>query len=209
VSFTDDSGLTWKNSLVGVKAYDFAFKDSLVYVATDQGLFRSSNGGVSWVMSGSIVDPARGNEITSPAFYAVSVMGDTVYGGNADGLVKTLDNATNPFGSKWDVLRTSQPVGTPSATYSYPNPFSPKREILRFHYKVGQPSATVTIEVFDFGMNRIKTVLRDAPRAGAQERDEIWDGRDETGSLVLNGVYFYRVIVSGGDPAWGKVMVIQ
>jgi hypothetical protein len=209
VSFTDDSGMTWKNSLIGVKAYDFAFKDSLVYVASDQGLFRSSNGGVSWLMTGSIVDPARGNEITSPSFYAVSVVADTVYGGNTDGLVRTVDNATNPFGAKWDVLRTSQPVGTPSVTYSYPNPFSPKREPVRFHYNIGQASATVTIEVFDFGMNRVKTVLRDAPRGGTQERDEVWDGRDETGSFVPNGVYFYRVTVSGGDPAWGKVMVIQ
>jgi hypothetical protein len=58
-------------------------------------------------------------------------------------------------------------------------------------------------------MHRVKTVLRDAPRSGVQERDEIWDGNDETGSLVPNGVYFYRVTVSGGDPAWGKVMVVQ
>ena len=209
VSFTDDSGATWKNSLIGVKAYDFAFKDSLVYVAADQGLFRSSNGGVSWEMSGTIVDPVRGSAITSPAFYAVSVMADTVYGGNADGLVKTVDNATNLFGANWDVLRTSQPAGAPSATYSYPNPFSPKRESVRFHYNMGRPTATVTIEVFDFGMNRVKAVLRDAPRTGSQERDEIWDGKDETGSLVPNGVYFYRVTISGGDPAWGKVMVIQ
>ncbi len=209
VSFTDDSGATWKNSLVGVKAYDFAFKDSLVYVAADEGLFRSSNGGVSWDMSGAIVDPARGSEITYSAFYAVGVMADTVYGGNADGLVKTVDNATNHFGATWDVLRTSLPVGTPSATYSYPNPFSPKSESVRFHYNIGRASATVTIEVFDFGMHRVKTVLRDAPRSGVQERDEIWDGKDETGSLVPNGVYFYKVTVSGGDPAWGKVMVIQ
>jgi hypothetical protein len=209
VSFTDDSGATWKNSLLGVKAYDFAFRDSLVYVATDQGLYRSSNGGVSWVKSGGIVDPVRGNVITSAAFYAVSVMADTVYGGNSDGLVKTVDNAANPFGATWDVLRTSQPVGTPSATYSYPNPFSPKRESVRFHYNIGRASSTVTIEVFDFGMHRVKTVLRDAPRSGLQERDEIWDGNDETGSLVPNGVYFYRVTVGGGDPAWGKVMVIQ
>ena len=209
VSFTDDSGATWQNSLMGVKAYDFAFKDSLVYVAADQGLFRSSNGGASWIMSGTIVDPVRGNEITSSAFYAVSVMGDTVYAGNADGLVRTVDNVTNPFGAHWDVLRTSQPVGTPSATYSYPNPFSPKRESVRFHYNLGRASATVTIEVFDFGMHRVKTVLRDAPRSGAQERDEIWNGNDETGSLIPNGVYFYKVTVSGGNPAWGKVMVIQ
>ena len=209
VSSTDDMGITWKNSLIGVKAFDFAFKDSLVYVATDQGLFRSSDGGVSWVMSGSIVDPVRGSQIISPTFYAVSVEADTVYGGNADGLVKTVDNARNTFGATWDVLRTSQPVGSPSATYSYPNPFSPKRESVRFHYNTGQSSATVTIEVFDFGMNRVKTVLRNAPRSGVQERDEIWDGRDETGSFVPNGVYFYRVTVGGGDPAWGKVMIIQ
>jgi len=209
VSFTDDSGKTWTNSLVGVKAYDFAFKDSLVYVASDQGLFRSSNGGISWVMSGSIVDQGSGNVITFSSFYAVAVVADTVYGGNADGLVRTVDNATHLFGSSWNVLRTSQPVGSSSTTYSYPNPFSPKREAVRFHYNLGQASATVSIEVFDFGMNRVKTVLRDAPRSGQQERDEVWDGRDEQGSFVLNGVYFYRVTVNGGTPAWGKVMVIQ
>jgi hypothetical protein len=209
VSFTDDSGKTWTNSLIGVKAYDFAFKDSVVYVATDQGLYRSSNGGVSWVMSGSIVDPARANQITLTSFYAVGVEADTVFGGSADGLVRTVDNATNIFGSRWDVLRTSQPVGKSSATYSYPNPFSPRHEFVRFHYNIGQSPATVTIEVFDFGMNRVKTLLRDAPRSGVLERDEIWDGRDESGSLVRDGVYFYRVTVNGGDPAWGKVMVIQ
>ena len=32
---------------------------------------------------------------------------------------------------------------------------------------------------------------------------------DQSGSLVPNGVYFYRVTVGGGNPAWGKVMVIQ
>jgi len=160
-------------------------------------------------MSGSIVDPLRGTQITSTAFYAVSVIGDTVYGGNADGLVRTVDNAASLFGSKWDVLRTSQPAGSPSSTYSYPNPFSPRRELVRFHYALGQPSATVTIEVFDFGMNRVKTVLRDAMRSGAQQRDDLWDGKDDSGTVVPNGVYFYRVTVGGGDPAWGKVMVIQ
>jgi hypothetical protein len=209
VSFTDDSGKTWTNSLIGVKAYDFAFKDSVAYVASDQGLYRSSDGGISWTVTGSIVDPLRGNTVTSPAFYAVAVIGDTVFGGNSDGLVRTVDNGTHPFGAQWDVFRASQPVASPSATYSYPNPFSPKRESVRFHYNIGQPSGTVTIEVFDFGMNRVKTVMRDAPRSGSLERDEVWDGRDERGSYVVNGVYFYRVTVSGADPAWGKVLVIQ
>lgn len=209
VSCTDDSGKTWKNSLVGVKAYDFAFKDSIVYVAADQGLFRSSDGGISWTTSGSIVDPLRGNVITSTSFFAVGVVGDSVYGGNADGFVKTIDNGTHLFGAAWDVFRANQPVNSPSSTYSYPNPFSPRHDVVRFHYNTGAASATVTLEVFDFGMHRVRTLLRDAPRSGPQERDELWDGRDDAGSLVVNGVYFYRVTVNGRDPVWGKVMVLQ
>lgn len=209
VSCTDDSGATWRTFLVGVKAYDFAFKDSVVYVAADQGLFRSSDGGYSWNVSGSIVDPVRGNTLTTSSFYAVGVVADTVYGGNADGLTKTIDDVLHPFGEKWDVLRTSVPVGALTSTYAYPNPFSPRLQPVRFHYSTGGTPGAVTIEVFDFGMNRVRTVVRDAQRGGTSEHDEIWDGRNDAGTLVVNGVYFYRVTVSGRDPAWGKVMVIQ
>ena len=36
----------------------------------------------------------------------------------------------------------------------------------------------------------------------------VW-GKDDSGTVVPNGVYFYKVTVGGGDPAWGKVMVIK
>jgi len=58
-------------------------------------------------------------------------------------------------------------------------------------------------------MNRVRTVIRDAQRTGSTEHDEIWDGRTDDGTILPNGVYFYRVTAGGGDPAWGKVMVIQ
>jgi hypothetical protein len=209
ISCTDDSGATWQNFLAGTKAYDFAFKDSIVYVASDDGLFRSSDVGRSWVRSGSIVDPASGNTLTSSVFYAVAVIGDTVYGGNADGLVRTVDNGPHPFGSQWDVLRTNVPVGSPGATYAYPNPFSPRQGPIRIHYSTGGVGAAVTIELFDFGMNRVRTLLRNAQRSGTAEHDEIWDGKNDGGSFLPNGVYFYRVTVGDNDPAWGKVMVLQ
>jgi len=209
VSCTDDSGKTWMNFLIGVKAYDFAFKDSIVYVASDQGLYRSPDGGNSWEGSGSIIDRSRGNVISGSVFYATGVVEDTVFGGSGDGLARTIDNATHPFAGSWDVLRTNEPVGTTSKTYAYPNPFSPRQERIRIHYSTGGVAATVTIECFDFGMNRVKTVLRDAQRDGQSEHDELWDGRDESGALLPNGVYFYRVTIAGADPAWGKIMVIQ
>jgi hypothetical protein len=36
-----------------------------------------------------------------------------------------------------------------------------------------------------------------------------WDGRTDAGDLVKNGVYFYRVTIDGGEPMWGKIMVLQ
>jgi photosystem II stability/assembly factor-like uncharacterized protein len=209
VSYTDDGGRIWKNFLHGIKAYDFAFRDSIAYIATDEGVYRTSDGGTSWNRSGTIIDKTTGQRITSSSFFSVGVIGDTVYCGSDDGLVKTIDNATHPFGETWEVLRAYQPVGTTSSTYAYPNPFSPAQEIERFHYSTGGVPASVTIEIFDFGMNRVRTVVKDAQRLGTQEHDEIWDGRDDARNQVTNGVYFYRVVLNDGDPVWGKVMVLE
>ncbi|MBI4535041.1 MAG: hypothetical protein HY708_02095, partial [Ignavibacteriae bacterium] len=209
VSYTDDGGIIWKNFLYGIRAYDFAFKDSITYIATEEGIYRSDDGGLSWTRSGTIIDTATGQRITSNAFFSVGVVGDTVYCGGGDGMVKTIDNATHPFGQSWQILRAFRPVGSTTTTYAYPNPFSPNQEIVRVHYSTAGRNSNVTIEVFDFGMNRVRTVIKDAPRSGTFEHDEIWDGLDDNKRRVANGVYFYRVIVDGGEPSWGKVMVLQ
>lgn len=209
VSYTDDGGRIWKNFLHGIKAYDIAFKDSIAYVATDEGVFRTADGGESWIQSGTIFDKTNGSSITSKRFFAVGAVGDTIYCGSGDGLVKTVDNATHPFGQTWQVLRAYRSVGTASSTYVYPNPFSPTQEIARVHYSTGGRAANVTVEVFDFGMNRVRTIIKDVQRSGSSEHDEIWDGLDDTKRIVANGVYFYRVTLDGGEPAWGKVMVLQ
>ena len=207
VSYTEDSGLTWKNFLRSTKAYDFAFKDSVAYVATEIGLYRTGDGGKTWAGNGTIVDNISGHRLISPAFFAAGFLGDTVYGGTGEGIAKTVDNASRPFGESWVVYRTYQPLPGTGSAYAYPNPFSPRFEFTRIHYTTGGPPASVTIELFDFGMNRVRTLLRDAQRQG--ERDELWDGRDDSGSTVKNGVYFYRVVTSGTDPVWGKILVLQ
>src|SRR3990172_6605047 len=43
VSFSDDLGLTWSTTLLGERAHNISFKDSIVYVGTDRGVFRSGN----------------------------------------------------------------------------------------------------------------------------------------------------------------------
>jgi hypothetical protein len=209
ISYTDDGGRIWRNFLHGVRTYDFAFKDSIVYVASDEGVYRSVDGGNSWIRSGTIVDSRTGQMLTTSSFFAVGVIGDTVYCGTGGGLVRTMDNAANPFGQSWEIQRTYQPVGNTSATYAYPNPFSPDDEYVRLHYSTAGAAASVSVEIFDFGMNRVRTVIRNAQRSGAFEHDELWDGKDDAQRQVSNGVYFYRVIVNDGEPSWGKVMVLQ
>lgn len=208
VSYTDDGGRIWTNTLFDIKAYDFAFRDSIVYVSTEEGLYRSADGGRSWNRSGPIIDSRNGARITSPVVYAAGIIGDTVYAGTSDGLATTIDDGNSAFGQVWSVFRAYQPVGTGSATYAYPNPFSPRFEATRIHYSTGLTPANVNVELFDFGMNRVRTIVMNAPRT-ADEHDEIWDGRNDAGAIVPNGVYFYRVNVGGNDPAWGKIMVIQ
>ena len=209
VSYTDDGGESWSSFLQGVRTYAFAFRDSVTYVASTDGIYRTDDGGHSWARSGSIVDPISGSTIASSSFFSVGVVQDTLYAGGADGFAATTDSRTEPFGLTWRVIRSSEPLSEDVATYASPNPFSPRLDVTRIHYRLTGSSATVTVEIFDYGMQRVRTILHQASRAGQGEYDEIWDGNDDRGARVPNGVYFYRVSASGSDPTWGKIMVLQ
>lgn len=214
ISYTDDGGLSWKNLLHGVKAYDFAFKDSIVYIATDLGVYRTSDWGISFQKFSDFVDELPRVSIPSPKVYSVVVVNDTVLIGTDDGLVMTIDNDMHLFGSTWKAFRAYQQLGTKAETYAYPNPYSPSLDnIVRIHYGATNLSASgnreVSIEVFDFGMNRVRTLITKAQRSVAQEFDEFWDGRTDGGELVPNGVYFYRLVIDNDEPQFGKILVLQ
>ncbi|MDI6766422.1 MAG: hypothetical protein QME52_06325 [Bacteroidota bacterium] len=230
VSYTEDNGRTWKNLLHGVRAYDFAFKDSIAYIATEEGLYRTPDGGITFqkISNGasevggaltvnnsvSIFDPESRQVITSSRFISVGVIGDTVFVGTDDGFARTIDNDEYLFGSSWKIFRTFQEIGISNTTYAYPNPFSPNLELVRIHYSPKSNNQSfvdrnVSIDIFDFGMNRVRTLIQDAKRSTTMEYDELWDGRDDQGKLVANGVYFYMVRINDDGPSYGKILVIQ
>ncbi|HTR81797.1 MAG TPA: hypothetical protein VMM58_09225 [Bacteroidota bacterium] len=211
VSFSSDSGLTWKTSLLGEFAHNLGFMDSIAYVVTDDGIYRSPDFGTTWTRSGTIYDAKSSQRITSSQFYSVDVLGDETWFGGADGTAITTDNSANEFGSSWIILHADQPLPSIQSTYAYPNPFAPNQEVVRLHYSIGYWPAKVTIRIFDFGMNLVRTVLSDALRGGTTtgEFDEIWDGRNDKGRQVSNGPYFYQVIIGNNNPVWGKILVLQ
>lgn len=208
VSFTEDGGATWKTSLLGESLFNFAFRDSIVYVAGEGGLFRSPDFGQNWKRSGTINDPTTLQRFGFPRMYSVGVQGDTVWVGTSEGLAYTIDSPSQPFGTSWRIFRTHEPVGAAATTYSYPLPFSPDDEVVRIHYSTQGKNVPVSIRVFDFGMQPVRTLIQGAQRSGSIEHDEIWNGRDDAGRFVSNGVYFYRVEFEGNE-LWGKIMVLQ
>jgi hypothetical protein len=210
VSYSENGGVSWKQTLLGEFAHNFGFKGDVIYVPTDNGIFRSTDFGQSWIQSGTIYDKATRQRYTQSTFYAAAASGDTAWFGGSDGVVKTIDNISIPFGSTWTILHASQKPATVTSTYAYPNPFSPDDEVVRVHYATGKPgTALVTLRIFDFGMNLVRTVVQKAPREAVREHDEIWDGKDQNNGYVANGVYFYQVTVDNDEPRWGKILVIQ
>ena len=95
-------------------------------------------------------------------------------------------------------------------TGCYPNPFSPRQEQLKIKYSTGGNEASVTIRIYDFGINYVGTVIQNAPRNRTIEgAPEFWDGRDDNGNLLPNGVYFYRVDIDDEEPLFGKIIYMQ
>lgn len=209
VSRSEDGGQTWKTSLLGEFCHNIGSNDSIAYAVTDNGIFRSADAGITWSRSGTIYDHDTHQRITSTKFYSVDVLESSVWFGGSDGAAITTDNIGAPFGSAWKILHSSHSLESSKTTYAYPNPFSPDDEVVRVHYGMDKQVAKVTIRIFDFGMNLVRTLISNAIRTNGPEFDEIWDGKDDRSRQVANGVYFYQVVVGNEDPLWGKILVIQ
>ncbi|MDH4222358.1 MAG: type IX secretion system sortase PorU [candidate division Zixibacteria bacterium] len=72
---------------------------------------------------------------------------------------------------------------------NYPNPFSRSTE---FTYELSVPAEKVEIKIFTLS-GRLIRILNGTGSAGFNS-GAIWDGRDQDGDRVANGVYIYKVI---------------
>lgn len=207
ISFTSDEGNNWSTALRGEFTHNFGFRDSIAYAVSNEGVWRSDDGGRSWLQFNRFVDPTQRQQATSAACYAAASMGDSIWVAG-DGLFLTVDNATRFFGSSWSVYRAFQPVGASGKVYAYPNPFSPADDVCRVHYRT-DANGSVSIRIYDFAMMPVRTLLRNAARPPDSEQDEIWNGRDDGYRRVANGLYYIEVTVGSAEPRWGKVVVLQ
>ncbi len=213
VSYTDDYGLTWTQTLKDEFVHNFAAGiDGAVYAASDNGLFKSNDFGKNWAVFPAFYDYDTDYRIFSELVSCAAQTEDgTLWAGTGDGIASSSDG-----GYSWTIYRAFQSTkdaGQPE-TYAYPNPFSPSRHNLsggdgyvRFQYHTNA-AAEISIDIFDFGMNKVASVVRNKSRQTG-DFAEIWDGRNDLGEIVANGVYFYRLERSGHKMVWGKIMVVD
>ncbi|MFH1198114.1 MAG: T9SS type A sorting domain-containing protein [bacterium] len=84
---------------------------------------------------------------------------------------------------------------------NYPNPFSNSTTI---SYKTNEPEA-VTIKIYDILGREIKTLVTDEISIGT--KGITWDGRNNFGTMVTPGVYFY--LMKAGKEILVKKMLVN
>jgi hypothetical protein len=214
VAVTPNGGATFRQALIGERVYDLAARRTRVYAAAESGLFVSADQGRTWRSVERF--PVRGEEVLPPSLTtrAVATTETALWVGTTEGLLR-LDRSAegrllreNPT---WQLFRAETPVNPerPSeqvpdvATYAYPNPFVPSRDdLVRIVYEL-DAARTVTVTIYDFGMNRVRTITEQKP-AGQQET--VWRGRDAQGLRVPTGTYVYTVDL-GDRTVDGKIVV--
>jgi len=92
--------------------------------------------------------------------------------------------------------------------YCYPNPFNPEHENVNLRYSLAK-EGKVTINIYDVGGNPVKTILNKESQSAAVEYSISWDGRNEAGNMVTNGVYFFIIESSSGERAVGKIAILR
>ncbi len=70
---------------------------------------------------------------------------------------------------------------------NYPNPFNPTTTI---QYRLPE-TANIKVEIYNVLGRKLRTLVSKKQSAGTHS--VVWDGRDDTGKLVGNGVYFYKL----------------
>ncbi len=201
ISMSADTGKTWQVLLggsIGEGAWNFAFEDTTVWVATSIGLLKTSNLGQTWMQY------TASQGLPSSEVYSVAVLDDIVWAGTLDGLAYTSNG-----GQTWDFFRFSPPTLGQNLTYAYPNPFSPSREELGAKIRYSLPAdAQVTIKIYDFALDLVR-IIGPKHQSGGEEIWEFWDGKNENGTVVANGVYFYKIESDGNVMGSSKIVVLD
>jgi len=182
-----------------ITVWNFAFVDSVVLFATTEGLFYSYDRG-NTLNRIDIFDHISGVRLGNPEVISVLYDGRRLWAGTNEGLAYSDELC----GTNWRILGTFPPPYE-NETYAAPSPFSPLKQFTNIIFRdTGQ--ITPVVEIYDYSLILVRKLDANISQNGLFRVQ--WDGKNEQGDFVANGIYFYRVR-SGRRTLWGKVVVIK
>ena len=231
INFSRNNGLSWDSSGTAF-AWGFAFSFDTVWATTNKHLLRSRDGGLTWEKIDVTDIQSGGNSLRGP-FVGADITPDVSGGrvlwvGGENGLARAI--IVDNYGESvdrldWQIL--SYPLKTRSidkggiigdegivdpdsvSTYAAPNPFNPKTgQKTRIVFSLHNP-AIISIDIYDFSSRLVRSLVDNKEFAGQENYQELWDGLDNRGHLVANGIYFFRVMTMKGHQTFGKIVVLH
>jgi pimeloyl-ACP methyl ester carboxylesterase len=93
--------------------------------------------------------------------------------------------------------------GAPALLRGAPSPFSTR---VRFHYGVPAGSCADLV-VYSPAGRAVRTLARTVEASGAQAA--VWDGTDDAGSPLADGLYLCRLVISGAPRATARIVLAR
>jgi len=76
--------------------------------------------------------------------------------------------------------------------YNFPNPFTPENEVTTIRYYLDQPQV-VSVQIYSLANELVRTLLSMSQQPAGEHLETSWDGKDEQGRSVANGIYLGRI----------------
>jgi len=107
--------------------------------------------------------------------------------------VSAWDNANNPTEARIDLVLLKSKKLSLLHVYNFPNPFAHET---KFTFELTSEAA-VSVDIYTLEGRRIKSIQTNPFSIGYHQID--WNGRDEYGGLLANGVYLYKMTAGNGS----------
>jgi hypothetical protein len=119
------------------------------------------------------------------------------------------------------ILATGDPTGFPMVSTlfafvgadlsesfgNHPNPFRAGAEATTFEFYVFPASSRASLEVYDVFGSLVRRVLPETTLSRGTQR-AVWDGRNGLGTVVIDGIYYARLVLDGRSQVL-KVAVVK